>query len=103
MNPLPLFPEGGEHLWGCFADLCATRQIGLSANPITYTEIDAYSRSTHADLRAADVRLIRQMDDRVAAVRAGEFNPASPTGRKPGIGSFLKQQAAASRRRKAEQ
>lgn len=43
----------------------------MAANPITWTEIDAYNRATHALLTAWDARLIHRIDDAVLKVAAG--------------------------------
>ena len=60
----PPIPAGGEVLWGCFIELHAARtSSGFGANPIPFTEIDAYSRLMGAQLRQHEVAILRAMDD----------------------------------------
>lgn len=74
-----------------------TRAQGLAIGPITFAEIDAYQRLTHAGLSAWDVRLIRRLDLATQAVKSGHA-PAGPTDVK-GMKATLR--AAVARRAKA--
>lgn len=61
--------------WDAFIDLSASRQVGMVANPISYTDILAYRDLTHEPLTAWDVRLIKRLDDVVLKY----LNPAPET------------------------
>lgn len=101
IDPLPSFPEPLKHVWWCFSQLAGTRPVGPVIGPITYAEIAAFNQSTQAALSARDVRLIRQIDERVRAVALGVFDP-TPKAQRRGLSSFLRQKAEQSRKRKAK-
>jgi hypothetical protein len=50
----------------------------MGANPISYTEIDAYRRMTLADLNAWDVSVIRRMDAAALAAVDGKAKAKAP-------------------------
>ncbi|MEH6697199.1 MAG: hypothetical protein V7672_00725 [Brevundimonas sp.] len=56
------------HLFDAFVNLSLTRQVGMAPNPISYTEIEAFNRLTHASLSAWDIALIRRLDLAVMAI-----------------------------------
>ena len=59
----PVVPEGGAVLWGTFWSLCATRSQGFSGpNPITYGEIEAWSRLSGTPLEPHHVAVLTWMD-----------------------------------------
>ena len=44
LQDLPRLPEGAEHVWNYYHELSRTRQSGMSVNPISHQEIDAWGR-----------------------------------------------------------
>ncbi len=58
----PEFPDELGYLWQHFVALNNTRQAGMSINPITYIEIDAYCRLTQTHLSLFDVTAIKRLD-----------------------------------------
>lgn len=58
----PKIPDFYSHAWGWFLDLNSSRQSGFSSNPISYTEIDAYSRLMMIDMDRDDVEAIKIID-----------------------------------------
>lgn len=47
-----------------FLDLHAARPVGMQGiSPITYSEVDAYLRTTHTALTPWEVRLVRAIDE----------------------------------------
>jgi hypothetical protein len=69
---LPDFPEPLGPVWQAFVDLAGTRQVGMAANPITFSEIEAFKRQTLTPLSAWEVRLLRRLDQAVLPI----LNPA---------------------------
>lgn len=68
-------PPELTYLWGWFQELSATRgSNGFGPNPITYTEIGAWSRLTGRLIRPTEVRLIMTLDGlfRIAVSEASE-------------------------------
>lgn len=59
----PEFPHGLEHVWQWFGELDSTRQSGMAANPITYTEIDAWDRLTRRGASEFEVSCLRALDE----------------------------------------
>lgn len=55
----PELPWQIEHVWRWFGELCAGR-AGLA--PLTYPDIDAWSRLTGAMVRPSEVGLIKRLD-----------------------------------------
>lgn len=59
----PPIPEGAEGLWRLFSRLNVTRTSnGFGPNPISYSEIEAMSRTTGIPVSSWEVDVIRQMD-----------------------------------------
>lgn len=57
-------PEAGVLLWNIFTKLSATRTYHMSGpNPISYTEIHAFSILTGCPLQPHHVKIIRALDD----------------------------------------
>ena len=50
------------HIWRHFISLDNARSVGFSANPITYVDIDAYTRLMNVKMSALEVNAITQMD-----------------------------------------
>lgn len=69
INPVDL-PEFLTPLWQDFISLNQTRQSGMSAQPISYLEIDAYSRLMQKKFSKFDVITIKRLD----ALSMKEFN-----------------------------
>jgi len=72
-----------------------TRDRGFAVGPITFAEIDAYQRLTHAGLSPWDVKLIRRLDN---ATQATKLGPAPPSDTNPtdvgGLKAMLRSVAA---------
>jgi hypothetical protein len=58
----PEFPYSLEYLWLIFIDLCNSRQSGMSVNPLSYQEIEAYKRLVKESLSIADIQAIKRLD-----------------------------------------
>ncbi|WP_448786485.1 phage tail assembly chaperone [Brucella intermedia] len=75
---MPDFPDDLRHVWGWFLDLNARRSVGMSANPISYGEIDAYSRVHGISMLTWEVELICSLDNAILAVtRSGQKTKSS--------------------------
>jgi hypothetical protein len=67
----PVLPPDAVYLWNHFTLLHAARTGGgMGPNPITYAELDAYSRIAGAALVAWEVGAIRALDDAYLAAAA---------------------------------
>lgn len=61
--PVPDVPDGGEYLWRWFWKLSRARSnVGFGQGPLTYSEIEAWSRLTGANPDEFEVRTIMAMD-----------------------------------------
>lgn len=59
-----VIPDALGHVWGWFTELSHARTAGFSgANPISFLEIEAWSRVTGTKLKPSEVFLLRQLDD----------------------------------------
>lgn len=68
MVPEPDVPDAGDHLWEWFWSLDAARPSnGFGANPITYSEIEAWARLVDAEPSPDEVRVIKAMDGAMLA------------------------------------
>lgn len=57
-------PEAGLWLWNAFAVLSATRSYHMAGpNPITFAEIEAWSRLTRTPLEPHHVEVLRELDE----------------------------------------
>ncbi|CAN7168284.1 hypothetical protein LJR202_000275 [Brevundimonas sp. LjRoot202] len=67
------------HIWQDFRELRPTKLVGMSAQQITWAEIEAFDAATFAGLSAWEKRLIRRLDDAFEAARPGNApkKPAS--------------------------
>lgn len=63
LDRVPELPEVLEPVWGVFRDLTGRRQSGMSANPMTYQEVQAYASLTARPLAPLEVDLLMQVDD----------------------------------------
>jgi len=92
-----------EAVWAAFVDLSGARQVGMAANPIQWSEIEAYRRLTFACLGAWEVGLIRRLDAAVLKI----LNPAPTTNTVSardgkGVLSMIRGQAARHKKPAAE-
>lgn len=60
---VPPFPMALEHVWSAFCRLSARRSCGFAANPISWSEIDAFLRLSGVRLLPFEIRLIEELDD----------------------------------------
>jgi hypothetical protein len=58
----PVLPAAGERLWRVFAEVSSTRQIGMSANPISMADWYAYSVLMQEPLSPSDMRVLLPLD-----------------------------------------
>lgn len=59
----PDFPDDLDYLWEWFLELHSARQSGgFGAAPISYLEMEAWSRLTDRELRDWEARAIRTLD-----------------------------------------
>lgn len=64
-------PDAAEHLWRWFLEVSRRRgSNGFGANPISYSELEAWSRLTETRLSALEVDWIMALDDARAAASA---------------------------------
>lgn len=68
IKAFPEFPNRLDYLWEWFLELNATRQSGMSANPISWSEIEAFSQGLGLTIKPWERRLLRQLDIAVLAV-----------------------------------
>ena len=59
---VPDLPECAWHVWTVYHRLSRTRQNGMSANPISYTEIQAYCQLHHDHLAGWELNVITGID-----------------------------------------
>ncbi len=50
------------YLLGYFQQLSSARQCGMSLNPLSFSEIDAWSRLYHLSLETWEIDVIKQLD-----------------------------------------
>lgn len=55
-------PLDTAHVWAWFQELHAARSSGMAANPISFSEIDAYCRLNQVVMTPWELGLIRQLD-----------------------------------------
>jgi len=61
-----------RYLWAIYCELDATRAVGMSLGPLTYTEIDAFSRLTATRLTPFEIGVLRAVDRAYFEHRAKE-------------------------------
>jgi hypothetical protein len=89
-------PPAVAHIWQWFCELSQTRQIGMSAGPITFAEIEAYARLMKIEMHPWAVALIRRIDQAVMAAereksQAPKADPnAIPIGDAAGVKAMFK-------------
>lgn len=59
----PPFPDALSHVWSAFCRLSGRRTVGMAANPITWSDIDAFVRLSGVRLAPWEIRLIEELDD----------------------------------------
>lgn len=58
----PEIPWAGRRVWGLFVELNATRTPGMSTNPISYLEIESWSRMRREPVRPFELDMLRTLD-----------------------------------------
>lgn len=59
----PGFPESGAYLWNWFSELSNSRgSSGFGPNPISFLEIDAWSRMMHTKIWPHEIKIIQALD-----------------------------------------
>ena len=58
----PEVPTVGRRVWSIFLGLDATRTVGMAANPISFGEIEIYSRARREPVRPFEVTMLRALD-----------------------------------------
>jgi len=70
---LPM-PENYRHCWSWFGELSRTRSSnGFGQNPISYAEIDAWSRLTNIELTPLEVSAIMRLDSAYLTIQAEQI------------------------------
>lgn len=70
---LPM-PENYRHCWSWFGELSRTRSSnGFGQNPISYNEIDAWSRLTNIELTPLEVSAIMRLDSAYLTIQAEQI------------------------------
>jgi hypothetical protein len=59
----PPLPLELDHVWNAFCRLHARRRSGFSAEPIAWSDLDAFIRLTGVRLAPFDIQLIEMLDD----------------------------------------
>jgi hypothetical protein len=66
----PPLPAWGEHLWAAWLDLHQGRRVGFNGpEPLAWSDLDAWSRLTSAELRPDEAHLLMRIDREFFAVR----------------------------------
>jgi hypothetical protein len=66
----PQLPAWGEHIWSAWLDLHQGRRVGFNgAEPLSWADLDAWSRLTGAEMRPDEVALLMRVDREFFAVR----------------------------------
>lgn len=69
-----------DYLWVFYNRLSRRRQSGMSSNPLTYTELEAFERKALVTFRAWETDLLMRIDDAVLAAWSGKNKPVrTPT------------------------
>jgi hypothetical protein len=69
----PEVPFAGRRVWSIFLELNATRSIGMAPNPISFGEIEAWSRMHREPVRPFELDMLRALDAAyLEAARAGQ-------------------------------
>lgn len=76
-------PLDTAHVWGWFLDLHTARTSGMSANPISFTEIDAYCRLNGLALSSWELGLLRRVDVEALLQSSGKGNPPTAAEKPP--------------------
>jgi len=76
---LPM-PENYAYCWAWFGELSRTRSSnGLGQNPISYAEIDAWSKLTNIELTPLEVSAIMRLDSAYLTIQAEQIAKRSKT------------------------
>lgn len=62
LDELVELPKEFTKVWEDYLNLSSSRQAGFGLSPITYTEIDAYSRLMGIELESWEVQMIKMFD-----------------------------------------
>lgn len=66
-------PEDGEHIWSWFWGLSNKRHQGVNGpQPLTYPDIEAWSRATGTVVLREEIAILMQMDDAYLSAVAEE-------------------------------
>jgi hypothetical protein len=73
-------------VWGIFLELNATRTVGMAPNPISYAEIETYSRMRREPVRPFEVTILRALDAAyLEAVRAKQGRTGKARGERAAV------------------
>lgn len=67
-----------EHIWEWFLDLSLARPVGYGPTPISFSEIEAYSRLMGVEITPWEVEQLRRID-RLAVVEASKKRKQTKT------------------------
>jgi len=80
----PEVPWAGRRVWAIFLELCATRTVGgFAPNPISFTEIEAWSRLKREPIRPFELDILQALDAtflKAARVMSEGEKPEEPLG-----------------------
>lgn len=78
-------PEDGEHIWSWFWELSNKRHQGMNGpQPLTYPDINMWSRMTGTILLREEIAILMQMDDAYIAAVADEHKAQRDYGENKG-------------------
>lgn len=70
---LPPFPEAVRYLWRAFARIRRRNAgNGFGATPITWADLDAYSRLSGMHLKPWEIEIIEMLDDLLLASKSNQ-------------------------------
>lgn len=76
---MPPIPKALVYLWRAFHRLSRRRGgNGIGANPISWSEIDAFVRNTRIRLAPWEIEVIEALDDLFLAARVSTPTPPGP-------------------------
>jgi len=58
----PEVPVAEQRVWSIFLELNATRTVGMAVNPISFGEIEAWSRLRREPVRPFELTMLRALD-----------------------------------------
>jgi hypothetical protein len=79
----PEVPIAGRRVWSIFLELNATRASGMGPSPISYGEIEAWSRLRREPVRPFEVTMLRALDRAYLEAARADKDPAPKISKRP--------------------